>query len=69
MEIKKLQVTMTYTVGFSDIDAPDDIYEQLKEGKVFKGDSDVDDNVKDWLDAMIKEHDAFEWQWEIDDIS
>ena len=65
---KKIQVTMTYTVGL-ETDIPDEILNKIEEFQTFKGDSDKDDDIKDWLNANIKEEDGFEWEWTIDEIS
>lgn len=70
--IKDLTVTVTYTVGFSNIEAPDDVYEGLISRDEFNsGDLDMSDEenaAMEWLQDNIHERDAMEFGFEIANI-
>lgn len=69
-KVKQLTVKVTYTVGLGDFDMPEDIYNKLVEAsenfKTIDGES-IDD-VSEWLGDNIKERDAMEWSFEIEEI-
>jgi hypothetical protein len=74
--IKDLTVTVTYRVGLGDVEVPDDVYEGLV--SAFDGNArlshdayDAPENAKkahEWLVDNIYEKDAFDWEYEIDDL-
>lgn len=70
-KIIDLSVTVTYTVQLSDVDVPDAIFEILENNSEFS-DSDTDMSKSDtleWLSENIKEGDALNWNYEVDDFS
>lgn len=67
--IKNLTVTVTYTVGLGNVEVPDNVFEQLENNQEI--DNINDDNQSDameWLGQHIKEEDAMDWSYDIDDI-
>lgn len=70
--IKDLMVTVTYTVGFTNVEVPDDVYEGLMNRDEFNSadldTSDEEDAAMEWLQDNIHERDAMEFGFEIDNI-
>jgi len=66
--IKDLRVTVKYTVGYGNIEVPDDVYEQLMNNSEFPTSDTRYDEAQDWLADHIREEDAMDWEYEIDDI-
>ena len=70
--IKDLTVTVTYTVGFTNVEVPDDVYDGLMNGDEFNsGDLDMSDEenaAMGWLQDNIHERDAMEFGFEIVNI-
>lgn len=70
--IKDLTVTVTYTVGFTNVEVPDDVYDGLMNRDEFNsGDLDMSDEenaAMEWLQDNIHERDAMEFGFEIDNI-
>jgi hypothetical protein len=81
MNIKELMVEVTYAVSLSDLDLPENIYEGL-EAIEYRGVSTADmlrnswdkeerENISaafEWLADNIKEGDAHEWSYSINDL-
>jgi predicted membrane protein len=68
-KIKDLRVTVTYTVGYGDIEVSDKVFEQLENNSEFTSDDMENSEAIEWLSSNIKEEDAMDWKWEIDDIT
>jgi hypothetical protein len=70
--IKDLDITVTYRVGFGDIEVPDDVFEQLKEihGNYIKlsGTGLNYPEASEWLRKNIKERDCYYVGYEINEI-
>ncbi|WP_418988095.1 hypothetical protein [Bacteroides heparinolyticus] len=72
--IKDLTVKVTYTVGLSDVEVPENVYGALMEycdngGKIFADAHAVaNDIASEWILDNIHESDAMDWECEIDDI-
>ncbi len=72
-KIENLEVTVTYHAGYGGIEVPDDIYEALMnlQGPVNCDNtslSDEEQKALEWLADNVKESDANNWEYEIDDI-
>lgn len=74
-KIKNLTVTVTYTVGLGEIEVSDKEYNALEKcyerGLTIEsyGDNDESaDDAFDWLSYNIKSQDAFDLNYEIDDL-
>lgn len=71
-EVKNLTVTVTYQVGFGELEIPEAVYEELvkraERDKPFKIDDFPQNDAHDWLVSNIKEKFAFEWECKIDEI-
>lgn len=68
--IKKLTVTVTYTVGLGNIEVPDEVYDDLaKHYDDNEWEVPEDSIAAEWLADNIKEKDAMSWSYEIDDLS
>lgn len=76
-KIEDITVKVTYTVSLSDIEVSDDLYEAICNSydNGYKLGSDVDYEEKDanratdWISSNIKESDAMDWEYEIEDLS
>ena len=66
--IEDLTVTVTYTVSYSDVEVPDDVYEQLINNSTFSSGFVENQEVLEWLAENINEEDAMDWTFEVDDI-
>ena len=66
--IKDLRVTVKYTVGYGNLEVPDDVYEQLMNNSEFSCTDFDRGEAMDWLADNIREEDAMDWEYEIDDI-
>lgn len=68
--IKDITVKVTYTVGFSDVEVPDKVYNDLI--KQFDenafGEVPEDSIAFEWISDNIRENDAMEWEYEIEDL-
>lgn len=67
--IKKLTITVTYTVGLDNVEVPDEVYDDLTKH--------YDDNVwsvpedsiaAEWIADNIEEKDAMDRDYEINDL-
>lgn len=73
--IKNLTVKMTYRVGLGNVEVPDDVYDSLAKCYDEGGDvpmpneSDEDSaEASEWLSDNIREADAMDWEYEIEDF-
>ena len=70
--LKNLTVSCTYTVGLTDVEVPDEVYEGLASRDDFAaGLSDMSDEESaafEWLWENIEEQDATEWECRVDDM-
>lgn len=73
--IKNLTVKMTYRVGLGNVEVPDDVYDSLVKcydegGNVpIPNKSDEDSaEASEWLSDNIREADAMDWEYEIEDF-
>jgi hypothetical protein len=71
--VKDLQVKVTYTVGYGNVEMPKSIYKALletaEEGDCIEmGEMDKEE-LCSWLQANVKEKDCYNWEAEIEDIS
>ena len=70
--IKDLTIKVTYRVGLGNVEVPDEVYNELAKAYDEGGDvpewDDELENVKEWLSDNIREADAMEWEYEIDDF-
>jgi hypothetical protein len=68
--VKKLDLTITYKVGYGDVKMPKKIYEQLL--KAAKNGDEIEMNkypdVADWMSSNVREIDCMNWKAEIDDL-
>ena len=67
--IKNLIVTVKYTVGYGNIEVSDEAYEQLMNNQEIDNINDENQSTAmEWLGENMKEEDAMDWSYEIDDI-
>jgi hypothetical protein len=66
--IKNLTVTVTYTVELEDILISDSIAEELSNPDNFVGKQGSKNELREWLIEICKEEDAFNWEFEIDNV-
>lgn len=66
--IKNLNVTVKYSVKLTDVEVPDDVYEQFLDCSDFSDNSFDNDEAFDWLRDNIKEEDSFSLEYEVDDF-
>lgn len=70
--IKDLTVKVTYTVGLSDVEVPENVYDALIECydncEEISADDVANDIAFEWILDNIHESDAMDWKCEIDDI-
>lgn len=70
--IKDLTVKVTYRVGLGNVKVPDDVYNEL--AKAYDEGGDVPDcedefeNASEWLLDNIREGDAMDWEFEIENF-
>lgn len=71
-KIKDLTIKVTYRVGLSNIEVPDEVYNELAKAYDEGGDvSEWDDeleNANEWLLDNIRQNDAMGWEFEIEDF-
>ena len=72
MKIKDLTIKVTYIVGLGNIEVPDEVYNELAkaydEGGDVPGWDDELENANEWLLDNIRQNDAMEWEFEIEDF-
>ena len=63
--IKNLTVNVTYRVGLDNVEVPDDVY-----GVVPNPSESDEDSAKasEWLSDNIREADAMDWEYDIEDF-
>lgn len=70
--LKNLTVSCTYTVGLTDVEVPDEVYEGLASRDDFAADmlnlTDEEGAAFEWLWDNIEERDAMEWKFRVDDM-
>lgn len=73
--IKDLTIAVTYTVGLSDVEVSDEVYEALSScydegGEVLPDSFDKHEQIaSEWLSGNIHEEDAMAWEYEIVDLN
>lgn len=73
--IKDLTIKVTYTVGLSNVQVSDEVYEALGNcydngGEVTLNGFDGEANVaSEWLSDHIHEADAMDWEYDIEDFN
>ena len=72
-KVNTLRVEVKYVVELSDFKIPQELFEEIEDLERIDMTSDAlmlgFPNVLDWLSENIKEKDAFEWSYEIEEIS
>lgn len=67
--IKKINVTVSYTVEIGGLNATEEVFDQLQEAydnaEEIQGGSTEFGHANDWLADKIKEGDALDWSCEI----
>ena len=73
--INDLQVKVTYTTGLEGVDVSDKVYKGLckiqEAGNITSSDIIKDDDMNEafeWLSSNINEGDAFDWEYEIEEL-
>ncbi len=75
-KIKKINVTITYSVGLGELSIPESIYNEIQraheEGVTLDTYTTITlnkfPNAIDWMAENIKEKDCFRWECEIDEF-
>lgn len=71
-KIKDLMVKVTYTVSLSDIEVPDEVFDELAKAYDEGGDmpewDDELENANEWLSDNIRQEDATDWEYEIENF-
>lgn len=71
-KIKDLTIKVIYKVGLSNVEVPDEVYNELAKAYDEGGDvpewDDELENANEWLLDNIRQNDAMEWEFEIDDF-
>jgi hypothetical protein len=73
MNIKDIRFVVTYTVALSELEVPENVYEQLveayEENEIIEIDgSSYFADALDWLTTNISESDSCDWSVEIDEL-
>lgn len=71
-KIKDLMVKVTYTVSLSDVEVPDEIFDELAKaydegGDMSEWDNELE-NANEWLSDNIRQEDATDWEYEIENF-
>jgi hypothetical protein len=70
-KVNRLSLTVTYKVGYGEINMPKEIYEQMVEAAQ-KGDE-IEmhkyPDVADWMSSNVSEEDCIDWKAEIDELT
>ena len=67
-KIKELTVTASYTVTYYDVEVPDNVCEEMLTNETFAS-YDVDNqNAMEWLMSNVKQKEAHEWEYQVDDF-
>ena len=74
-KINDITVKVTYTVGLSNVQVSDELYEAIcnsyDNGYRLGSDCDSGDDAcdaTDWISSNIRESDAMDWEYEIEDL-
>ncbi len=71
--VKDFSVKITYRVGLSNVDMPEEVYEQISEA--YDNGDEIDPcgieytAAAEWLSNNIKERDCTDWEAEIEELS
>lgn len=73
MQVKELNVTVTYRVGLQGLEIPQDVYDELIEAyenndEINAGSENKYLKASDWLSSNICESDCFDLSTQIDDL-
>ena len=72
-KVNTLRVEVKYVVEISNFEIPEELFDEMEDLERIDMTSDAlmlgFPNVLDWLSENIKEKDAFEWSYEIEEIS
>lgn len=73
MQVKELNVTVTYRVGLQNLEIPQDVYDELVEAQENNDEINAGADNKylkasDWLSNNIRESDCFDLSTQIDDL-
>ena len=72
-KVYNIRVKVEYVVEISDFEIPEELFDEMEDLERIDMTSDAlilgFPNVLDWLSENIKEKDAFEWSYEIEEIS
>lgn len=71
-KIKDLMVKVTYTVSLSDVEVPDEVFDELAKaydegGDMSEWDNELE-NANEWLSDNIRQEDATDWEYEIENF-
>lgn len=70
--IKNIDIKMTFSVGFSEIEVPDNVYQQLidasETGIELNEDTKEYAEAYDFLNGRVNSNDAYDWEYEIEDL-
>lgn len=71
-KVDNIRVKVEYIVEKSDFEIPQELFDEIEDLERIDMTSDAlmlgFPNVLDWLSENIKEGDAFDWEYEIDEI-
>ena len=72
-KVDNIRVKVEYVVEISNFEIPEELFDEMEDLERIDMTSDAlmlgFPNVLDWLSEDIKEKDAFEWSYEIEEIS
>ncbi len=70
--VDELEISVTYTVNLSEVEIPEDIYQELlesyEEGEFINEDISSHSKTADWVKANILMEDRYEWIANVRDI-
>lgn len=71
-KIKDLMVKVTYTVSLSDVEVPNEVFDELAKaydegGNILELDDELE-NANEWLSDNIRQEDAMDWECEIENF-
>ncbi|PKH50849.1 hypothetical protein CXF68_09190 [Tenacibaculum sp. Bg11-29] len=70
--IKNIQVKVNYVVGVGGYEVSEKVFKQLEEmhneGKEIDGAGSEYTEAIEWINANVKENDAFVWEYEIEEF-
>lgn len=72
-KVKDLTVQVTYRVGLGNLKMPDEVFEQLNEIAGSGDEIDASDMkysiASEWISSKIREKDAYDWLFQIAELS